>query len=108
MVTSKRAKPHGSAEVVNEDVFAFSGHVPMELTADAAEGIRRLNDAGCLVIFVTDQSMVARGECAPDVLRFTDNKMETVLGRERAWIDALRLGRHQQTKGLQDGDTPRR
>ena len=61
----------------------------MELTADAAEGIRRLNDAGCLVIFVTDQSMVARGECAPDVLRFTDNKVEALLGRERARIDAF-------------------
>jgi mannose-1-phosphate guanylyltransferase / phosphomannomutase len=72
----------------------------MELIPGAAEAIRRLNEAGFLVIVVTNQPVVARGDCAPDVLRLIHNKMETLLGREHAWIDALYFCPHHPDKGF--------
>jgi mannose-1-phosphate guanylyltransferase / phosphomannomutase len=77
----------------------------MELIRGAAEAIQRLNEAGFLVIVVTNQPVVARGECTLDVLRLIHNKMETLLGRKHAWIDALYFCPHHPDKGFA-GEVP--
>jgi histidinol-phosphate phosphatase family protein len=86
--------------VINKEVAHLSDPAQMELIPGAAGGIRRLNEAGFLVIVVTNQSVVARGECDMDVLRLIHNKMETLLGRENAWIDALYFCPHHPDKGF--------
>jgi mannose-1-phosphate guanylyltransferase / phosphomannomutase len=91
--------------VINKEVAHLSDPAQMELIPGAAEGIRRLNEAGFLVIVVTNQSVVARGECALDALRLIHNKMEMLLGRERAWIDALYFCPHHPDKGFA-GEVP--
>jgi histidinol-phosphate phosphatase family protein len=91
--------------VINKEVAHLSDPAQMELIPGVAEGIRRLNETGFLVIVVTNQSVVARGECAMDVLRLIHNKMETLLGRERAWIDALYFCPHHPDKGFA-GEVP--
>jgi histidinol-phosphate phosphatase family protein len=77
----------------------------MELISGAAEALRRLNEAGFLVIVVTNQAVVARGECTLDVLRLIHNKMETLLGRKHAWIDALYFCPHHPDRGFA-GEVP--
>ena len=91
--------------VINKEVSHLSDPAQMELISGAAEAIRRLNEAGFLVIVVTNQPVVARGECPPDVLRLIHNKMETLLGREHAWIDALYFCPHHPDKGFA-GEVP--
>jgi mannose-1-phosphate guanylyltransferase / phosphomannomutase len=86
--------------VINKEVSHLSDPVQMELIAGAAGAIRRLNQAEFLVIVVTNQPVVARGECTPQALRFIHNKMETLLGREHAWIDALYFCPHHPDKGF--------
>ena len=86
--------------VINKEVSHLSDPAQMELIPGAAEAIRRLNEAGFLVIVVTNQPVVARGECTLDVLRLIHNKMETLLGREHAWIDALYFCPHHPDKGF--------
>jgi mannose-1-phosphate guanylyltransferase / phosphomannomutase len=86
--------------VINQEVSHLSDPVQMELISGAAEAIRRLNEAGFLVIVVTNQPVVARGECTFDTLRLIHNKMETLLGRKRAWIDALYFCPHHPDKGF--------
>jgi histidinol-phosphate phosphatase family protein len=54
---------------------------------------------------VTNQPVVARGECTLDVLRLIHNKMETLLGREHAWIDAIYFCPHHPDKGFA-GEVP--
>jgi len=77
----------------------------MELIPGAAGAIRRLNQAGFLVIVVTNQPVVARGECTLNGLLHIHNKMETLLGREHAWIDALYFCPHHPDKGFA-GEVP--
>ena len=91
--------------VINKEVSHLSDPAKMELISGAAEAIQRLNEAGFLVIVVTNQPVVARGECTPDGLRLIHNKMETLLGRKHAWIDALYFCPHHPDKGFA-GEVP--
>jgi len=86
--------------VINEEVSHLSKPAQMELIPGAAESIQRLNEAGYLVIVVTNQPVVARGECSLDGLRLIHNKMETLLGRKHAWIDALYFCPHHPDEGF--------
>lgn len=91
--------------VINKEVSYLSDLAQMELIPGAAEAIQRLNEVGFLVIVVTNQPVVARGECTLDVLRLIHNKMETLLGRKHAWIDALYFCPHHPDKGFA-GEVP--
>lgn len=91
--------------VINKEVSHLSDPAQMELISGAAEAIRRLNEAGFLVIVVTNQSVIARGECTPDALRLIHNKMETLLGRKNSWIDALYFCPHHPDTGFA-GEVP--
>lgn len=86
--------------VINNEKSYLSDPAMMELIPSAAGAIRRLNQAGFLVIVVTNQPVVARGECTLNGLRLVHNKMETLLGREHAWIDALYFCPHHPDKGF--------
>ncbi len=86
--------------VINQENSHLSDPAMMVLIPGAAGAIRRLNQAGFLVIVVTNQPVVARGECTLNGLRLIHNKMETLLGREHAWIDALYFCPHHPDKGF--------
>ena len=86
--------------VINKEVSHLSDPAQLQLISGAASAIRRLNEAGFLVIVVTNQPVVARGECTPETLQLIHYKMETLLGRERAWIDALYFCPHHPDKGF--------
>ena len=58
------------------------------------ESIESRVQAGFLVIVITNQTGVARGECAAEGLRRIRYKMETLLGRGHAWIDVLYCPHH--------------
>ena len=71
-----------------------------KLIAGVTEGIRRLNESGYLVIVVTNQSVIARGEVTFGELNLIHNKMETLLGREGAYLDAIYYCPHHPDKGF--------
>lgn len=76
-----------------------------ELLPGAAEAIRRINESGYLCIVVTNQPVIARGEVTEAALREIHNKMETLLGREGAYIDGLYYCPHHPHKGY-EGEIP--
>ncbi len=61
--------------------------------------IRRLNESGYLVIVVTNQPVIARGEVTPEELRMIHNRMETLLGRQGAYVDAIYYCPHHPHSG---------
>lgn len=71
-----------------------------ELLPGAAEGVRKLNEAGFLTIVVTNQPVIARGELTREGLRRIHDKMETLLGVEGAFLDALYYCPHHPRKGF--------
>lgn len=60
-----------------------------ELLSDAAEAIKLVNNSGYLAIVVTNQPVIARGEVTWNGLEEIHNKMETELGKQGAYLDAI-------------------
>jgi D-glycero-D-manno-heptose 1,7-bisphosphate phosphatase len=81
-----------------------NGHIksPNEfmLMDGAAQAIRAINQLGYLVIVVTNQPVIARGECTEEELDAIHKKMETELGKEGAYIDDLFYCPHHPDKGF--------
>lgn len=75
------------------------------LIPGAAEAIRLINNSGYLAIVVTNQPVIARGEVTVKDLGEIHNKMETLLGNEGAYLDAVYYCPHHPDKGF-DGEVP--
>jgi len=79
------------------------GHISdpdmLELVPGAGAAIRKLNDSDYLAVVVTNQPVVARGECTLGGLSLIHNKLETLLGRERAKLDAIYFCPHHPDSG---------
>lgn len=71
-----------------------------ELLPGAAEAIRRINQSGYLAIVATNQPVIARGEVTVEQLREIHNKMETLLGREGAYLDGIYYCPHHPDRGF--------
>lgn len=76
-----------------------------ELLPGVAEAIRKINASGYLAIVVTNQPVIARGEVTFDQLQEIHNKMETLLGQEGAYLDAIYFCPHHPDKGF-EGEVP--
>src|SRR6185436_4722206 len=61
----------------------------MELLPGAAGAIRKLNQRGILAIVVTNQAGVARGYLTEDVLGKIHGRMEELLAKYKARLDAI-------------------
>ena len=72
-----------------------------ELLPGVAEAIRRINSSGYLAIVVTNQPVIARGEVSFEELDQIHNKMETLLGAEGAYLDAIYYCPHHPDKGFE-------
>ena len=70
-----------------------------------AAAIRKINEAGYLAIVVTNQPVIARGEVSFEELEEIHNKMETLLGKEGAYLDAIYYCPHHPHKGY-EGERP--
>ncbi len=70
-----------------------------ELEEGAAEAVRLINESGKLGICVTNQPSVARGLCQIEDIERIHRKMETLLGREGAYLDDIYFCPHHPDKG---------
>lgn len=76
-----------------------------ELLDGVSKAIRKINDSGYLAIVVTNQPVIARGEMTFEQLEEIHNKMETLLGREDAYLDGIYFCPHHPDRGF-DGEVP--
>jgi histidinol-phosphate phosphatase family protein len=80
------------------------GHIDrperFELIEGAATAIACFNRAEYRTIVVTNQPVVARGDCSVRDLRMIHNKMETELGRSGAFVDAIYFCPHHPDRGF--------
>ena len=72
-----------------------------ELLPGAAELIKKINQSGYLTIVVTNQPVIARGECTFEELDLIHKKLETLLGEQGAYIDDLFYCPHHPDKGFE-------
>jgi D-glycero-D-manno-heptose 1,7-bisphosphate phosphatase len=71
-----------------------------ELLDGVAEAIRGINGLGFLVIVISNQPVIARGEASFEDLQLIHNKMETELGKQGAFIDDIFFCPHHPDKGF--------
>ena len=87
-------------ELIGTGVASDMGYVK-----DTIEAVRKINESGYLAILATNQPVIARGEVTFDQLREIHNKLETLLGQEGAYLDAIYFCPHHPHKGY-EGEIP--
>lgn len=90
---------------INKYVGFLTDINDFELLPNVVEAIKKINTSGYLAVVVTNQPVVARGEVTYDELQEIHNKMETLLGAEGAYIDAIYYCPHHPHKGY-EGEIP--
>ena len=86
---------------INKYVGFLTDINDFELIDGVAEAIKKINNSGYLAIVVTNQPVIARGEISIEELNEIHNKLETLLGKEGAYIDGLYYCPHHPHKGFQ-------
>lgn len=85
--------------VISKEVDLLAHPDQLELIPGAAEAIKKINKSGYLAVIVTNQPVIARNLCSLDDLRQIHNKLETLLGKEHAYVDAIYFCPHHPDKG---------
>ena len=85
---------------LNEEVNRVTSPEQFVLVNDAAKAIRMVNQTGYRAVVITNQPVVARGECTERELSRIHNKMETLLGREGAYLDSIFSCPHHPDRGF--------
>ena len=83
--TKKKALFLDRDGVINREVDHLAELDQFELLSGVGKAVRKANRAGLLVVVVTNQPVIARGELSEEGLRTIHNKMETLLGKEGAY-----------------------
>lgn len=85
--------------VVNKEVDLLCKPEQLELVEGAAEAIRYINHKGYLAIIVTNQPVIARNLCSIEELEYIHAKLETMLGKEHAYLNAIYYCPHHPATG---------
>jgi D-glycero-D-manno-heptose 1,7-bisphosphate phosphatase len=84
---------------VNEEVGYMRDLSLLTLIPGVGKAVRKLNDAGFLVVLVTNQSGVARGYFPESLVAEAHARLEELLGADGARIDAVYYCPHHPTAG---------
>jgi histidinol-phosphate phosphatase family protein len=85
---------------INEEVNRLSDPAQFRLLPGVGAAIRKLNRAGYAVIVVTNQPVIARGDCTEETLRKIHDRMETELGEASAYLDGIYYCPHHPDGGF--------
>lgn len=101
LVNKQRAVFIDRDGTINKYVGFLTDIEDFELIDGVTDAIKKINSSGYLAIVVTNQPVVARGEVSFSELDQIHNKMETLLGKEGAYLDALYYCPHHPHKGYE-------
>lgn len=109
IVFAKRADKKQKAIFLDRDgtVNKYKGYITspkqLELINGVAEAIKKINRSGYLAIIITNQPSIAMGRMSYAVLDEIHAKLDTLLGEEGAYLDALYYCPHHPDSGF-DGE----
>ena len=75
-------------------------HKQLELIKDSAKAIKNINKSEFLSCVITNQPVIARGDCSIEELNTIHNKMESDLGKEGSYLDRIYYCPHYPEKGF--------
>lgn len=85
--------------VINREVNLLNKPEEMELLPGAADAIRYINSKGYLAVVVTNQPVIARNLCSLEELDYIHATLETLLGKEQAYLNGIYYCPHHPDKG---------
>jgi D,D-heptose 1,7-bisphosphate phosphatase len=91
--------------VINHDTGNVCRCADFELIPGVPQAIKTINSSEYLSIVVTNQPVLAKGFCTEPELRELHDKMETLLGNERSYVDAIYYCPHHPERGF-EGEVP--
>ncbi|MBU0630936.1 MAG: D-glycero-beta-D-manno-heptose 1,7-bisphosphate 7-phosphatase [Candidatus Margulisbacteria bacterium] len=100
MEKQKRAVFLDRDGTIIKDVHYLSNPKEIEFLPGAIDGIKRLNEAGFLVMVISNQSGVARGLLSEDMLQTIDKTMHKLLLAQGAHLDASYYCPHHPDHGV--------
>ncbi len=84
---------------INRHIGYLDRPEQIELLSGVGEAIHRLNQAGVLAIVVTNQAVIARGQCNTADLEQIHARLKSVLGQHGAYLDAIYYCPHHPDRG---------
>ncbi len=84
---------------INKEVNLLNKPEQLQLLEGAAEAIRLINKSDYLTIIVTNQPVIARNLCSIEELEHIHATLETMLGKEGAYVNAIYYCPHHPDKG---------
>lgn len=90
---------------INEYVGFVTTPKSVRLLPRVSEAISMINGSGYLAVVVSNQPVLARGEVTCEGMIAIQQRLETLLGNEGAYVDATYLCPHHPDKGY-DGEIP--
>ena len=91
-----------NAEIIGRGILRCAG---VELLPKAAEAVRKVNRRGWLAVVVTNQGQVAKGLTTVEELERIHARLETLLGRQGAYLDRIYYCPHYPDRGF-PGEIP--
>ena len=85
---------------LNEKVGHLARREQLTLLPGAGTAVRRVNRAGLLAVVLTNQPVIARGECSEEELAAIHGRLDALLGAERAYLDAVYFCAHHPERGF--------
>ena len=109
IVASKNSENKQKAIFLDRDgtINKYKGFITdindLELLPGVPDAIKKINASGYLAIIVSNQPVIARGECTFDEVNAMFDKIETLLGKSGAYIDGIYYCPHHPHSGY-DGE----
>lgn len=85
--------------VVSKEINLLNKPEDLVLIEGASEAIKSINEHGYLAIIVTNQPVVARNLCSLEELDYIHAKLETLLGKSGAYLNAIYFCPHHPDSG---------
>jgi len=85
---------------LNREVDGVTHPEKLELLPKVAKAIHELNHNGIRVVVISNQPIVAKGFCREADVQAVHNKLETLLGKEHAFLDRIYYCPHHPEKGF--------
>lgn len=84
---------------INEEVNLLNKPEQLKLIPGAAEAIGLINRSDYLAVIVTNQPVIARNLCTVEELDYIHAALETMLGKEHAYVNAIYYCPHHPDRG---------
>jgi D,D-heptose 1,7-bisphosphate phosphatase len=85
---------------LNDERGFLTSPAELALLPGTAIGVRAINESGRLAVLITNQPVIARGDCSPEELRRIHDKLEWLLGESHAFLDAIYHCPHHPDSGF--------